>query len=193
MDNAKILVGARLLLPRGGSRIFEVCLKWRVRSKRLRAGTRADRSKGRKIPVLRSRTRGGAPRGIFPMAARGGSHEQTMYSGDDSKEDPPVPIPNTVVKLFRVDDTWRGTAWESRTLPERWGAVPGGDSGTGFPIYRNKIYSSIAQLVEHAAVNRRVVGSSPTGGARWPVGQAVKTPPFHGGNTSSILVRVTMR
>ena len=25
----------------------------------------------------------------------------------------------------------------------------------------------------------------------WPVGQAVKTPPFHGGNTSSILVRVT--
>ena len=28
------------------------------------------------------------------------------------------------------------------------------------------IYSSIAQSVEHAAVNRRVVGSSPTGGAR---------------------------
>ena len=27
------------------------------------------------------------------------------------------------------------------------------------------IYSSIAQSVEHAAVNRRVVGSSPTGGA----------------------------
>ncbi len=27
-------------------------------------------------------------------------------------------------------------------------------------------YSSLAQLVEHAAVNRRVVGSSPTGGAR---------------------------
>ena len=25
----------------------------------------------------------------------------------------------------------------------------------------------------------------------WPVGQAVKTPPFHGGITSSILVRVT--
>ena len=27
------------------------------------------------------------------------------------------------------------------------------------------IHSSIAQSVEHAAVNRRVVGSSPTGGA----------------------------
>ena len=29
-----------------------------------------------------------------------------------------------------------------------------------------KKYSSLAQLVEHAAVNRRVVGSSPTGGAK---------------------------
>jgi len=27
---------------------------------------------------------------------------------------------------------------------------------------RTLLYSSIAQLVEHAAVNRRVVGSSPT-------------------------------
>ena len=35
-----------------------------------------------------------------------------------------------------------------------------------------------------------VVGSSPTSATR-PVGQAAKTPPFHGGNTSSILVRVT--
>ena len=26
----------------------------------------------------------------------------------------------------------------------------------------------------------------------WPGGQTVKTPPFHGGNTSSILVRVTI-
>ena len=31
---------------------------------------------------------------------------------------------------------------------------------------RVTIYSSLAQLVEHAAVNRRVVGSSPTGGAK---------------------------
>ena len=56
-------------------------------------------------------------------------------------------------------------------------------------------------------VNHDVAGSSPAGGATqknqnkpitysdfltiWPVGQAVKTPPFHGGNTSSNLVRVT--
>ena len=52
------------------------------------------------------------------------------------------------------------------------------------------IYSSIAQSVEHAAVNRAVVGSSPTRGV-WLLGQVVKTPPFHGGNTGSIPVGVT--
>ena len=52
-------------------------------------------------------------------------------------------------------------------------------------------YSSIAQLVERSAVNRVVVGSSPTRGACiWPRGQAVKTSPFHGGNTGSIPVGV---
>ena len=39
-------------------------------------------------------------------------------SGGDSKEDPPVPMPNTEVKLLNVDDTWRVTARESRKLPE---------------------------------------------------------------------------
>lgn len=38
-------------------------------------------------------------------------------SGDYSKEATPVPISNTVVKLFCADDTWRATAWESRTSP----------------------------------------------------------------------------
>ena len=45
-------------------------------------------------------------------------------------------------------------------------------------------FSSIAQSVEHAAVNRAVVGSSPTRGV-WLLGQVVKTPPFHGGNMGS--------
>lgn len=42
------------------------------------------------------------------------------------------------------------------------------------------VYSSIAQLVEHAAVNRRVVGSSPTGGARrmWLAATAVTASPL---------------
>ena len=61
-----------------------------------------------------------------------------------------------------------------------------------------------SSMVEHTAVNRGVVGSSPTRGARPPCekrrvknirlrGQAVKTSPFHGGNTGSIPVGVTKR
>ena len=53
-------------------------------------------------------------------------------------------------------------------------------------------YSSLAQSVEHLTVNQRVVGSSPTRGALWPVGQAVKTPPFHGDNGGSIPPRVIL-
>ena len=53
-------------------------------------------------------------------------------------------------------------------------------------------------MVEHTAVNRGVVGSSPTRGVKlervrnqiWLLGQAVKTSPFHGGNTGSIPVGV---
>lgn len=39
------------------------------------------------------------------------------HSGDDSNEDPPVPIPNTVVKLISVENTWRVTARENRAVP----------------------------------------------------------------------------
>ena len=54
-------------------------------------------------------------------------------------------------------------------------------------------------MAEHTAVNRGVVGSSPTRGVRLGrvrnrirlLGQAVKTSPFHGGNTGSIPVGVT--
>ena len=50
----------------------------------------------------------------------------------------------------------------------------------------------LAQLVEHLTFNQRVEGSSPSWLTImcWPVGQAVKTPPFHGGNTGSNPVRV---
>ena len=60
-------------------------------------------------------------------------------------------------------------------------------------------------MAEHSAVNRRVVGSSPTRGVKkrkpamnklpfsnvWLLGQAVKTPPFHGGNRGSNPLGVT--
>ena len=34
--------------------------------------------------------------------------------GVDGGEDPPVPIPNTEVKLTSVENTWLETAWEDR-------------------------------------------------------------------------------
>ena len=61
-------------------------------------------------------------------------------------EGPPVPIPNTEVKLTSAENTWLETAWEDRKMPTQ--------------------FASLAQSVEHAAVNRRVVGSSPTVGAK---------------------------
>ena len=76
-------------------------------------------------------------------------------SGDNGEEVPPVPIPNTVVKLLSVEDTWWATAWENRSSPEQT------RQRLSLPLY-----SSIAQSVEPAAVNRVVVGSSPTRGAR---------------------------
>ena len=38
-------------------------------------------------------------------------------SGDDGWEAPPVPIPNTAVKLPRVESTGLEAAWEDRLLP----------------------------------------------------------------------------
>ena len=50
-----------------------------------------------------------------------------------------------------------------------------------------------SSMVEHTAVNRGVVGSSPTRGVKIRLlGQAVKTSPFHGGNTGSIPVGVIL-
>ena len=40
-------------------------------------------------------------------------------SGDNDAEVPPVPIPNTEVKLCSADDTWREAARESRSSPEQ--------------------------------------------------------------------------
>ena len=50
----------------------------------------------------------------------------------------------------------------------------------------------IAQLVEHSVHTRSVICSSQIAATR-PVGQKVKTPPFHGGNMGSIPVRVTKK
>ena len=94
----------------------------------------------------------------------GTTSKEERISGDDSKEDPPVPIPNTEVKLLNVDDTWWATAWESRKLPELRARNPNRDRISC--IYSFKRYSSLAQSVERMTVNHDVVGSSPTRGAK---------------------------
>ena len=68
-------------------------------------------------------------------------------------EGPPVPIPNTEVKLTSGDNTCLATDWKDSSTPTQ-------NQVKGFEL------ASLAQQVEHAAVNRRVVGSNPTGGAR---------------------------
>ena len=40
------------------------------------------------------------------------------HSGDNGSEDPPVPIPNTEVKLTRAESTCRDTDREDRSLPD---------------------------------------------------------------------------
>ena len=46
--------------------------------------------------------------------------EHLIYtiSGGNGVEDPPVPIPNTEVKLNSAEGTWLDTAWEIRSPPD---------------------------------------------------------------------------
>ena len=84
-------------------------------------------------------------------------HDASHYCivGVFNGEGPPVPIPNTEVKLTSADNTCLETDREDRSMPTQ-------------RICAQRVlcsYASLAQQVEHAAVNRRVVGSNPTGGA----------------------------
>ena len=76
-------------------------------------------------------------------------------AGVDDGEVPPVPIPNTEVKLSGAENTGLVTAREDREMPTQ-------------SIHPNgcfALYSSIAQAVERMTVNHDVTGSSPVGGA----------------------------
>ena len=66
-------------------------------------------------------------------------------SSDDGEEVTPVPIPNTEVKLFSADGSWGSPPVR---VGRRWA-----------PLFRS------SSVVEQPAVNRLVVGSSPTFGA----------------------------
>ena len=41
----------------------------------------------------------------------------SLIAGANGDEVPPVPIPNTEVKLISAEDTWWVTAWENRAVP----------------------------------------------------------------------------
>ena len=86
-------------------------------------------------------------------------------------EGPPVPIPNTEVKLTSAENTCLETDREDRSMPTQ-------------RVWRKSNplnFASLAQQVEHAAVNRRVVGSNPTGGAN----KTVLPSRYRGGNPFS--------
>ena len=94
--------------------------------------------------------------------------DPVLKTGANGGEVPPVPIPNTEVKLTSVENTWLETAWEDRAAPVQtvrklvlYGLFDVYSSGS----FGGR-YSSLAQSVERSAVNRNVVGSSPTGGAK---------------------------
>ena len=58
---------------------------------------------------------------------------------------------------------------------------------------RQCMYGGITQLVEYPVHTRYVICSNQIAATIRPVGQAAKTPPFHGGNVGSIPARVTKK
>ena len=63
--------------------------------------------------------------------------ETTIKVGVDDAEGPPVPIPNTEVKLSGAENTWLATARENREMPTQ----------SIHPEGCIALYSSIAQSV----------------------------------------------
>ena len=66
------------------------------------------------------------------------------------------------------------------------------EADSAVPIISLATHGGVTQLVEYPVHTRLVTCSSQVAATR-PVGQAVKTPPFHGGNMGSIPVRVTKK
>ena len=84
-----------------------------------------------------------------------GAKHTFNHSGGYSAEATPVPIPNTVVKLSCAENTWLETARKPRSLPDP-SSLPS----------REGLLFLLSSAVEHSAVNRRVAGSNPAGGAK---------------------------
>ena len=83
-------------------------------------------------------------------------------------EGPPVPIPNTEVKLCSADNTRLATARKDRSTLTRMLLAK--------YCREHSFYSSLAQSVERMTVNHDVAGSSPAGGAKTKKGYAKAYP-----------------
>ena len=55
---------------------------------------------------------------LFSFEGSGPKGGEPNKSGDNDGEDPPVPMPNTVVKLSDADDSQLATARENMSLPD---------------------------------------------------------------------------
>ena len=90
--------------------------------------------------------------------------------GDDSEKDPPVPIPNTVVKLLCAEDSegfpfvkaGRCRSYISGGLAQLGEHLPYKQGVTGSSPVTSILFEPLAQSVEHLTFNQRVVGSIPT-------------------------------
>ena len=83
------------------------------------------------------------------------------YPGDASGEAPPVPIPNTEVKLFSAEDTRGATPWENRSSPGYSFVSPVGSAGGAVAILRlvERICPLLGLQGDHRAAIDGVDGS----------------------------------
>ena len=83
-------------------------------------------------------------------------------------EGPPVPIPNTEVKLCSAENTCRATGREDKSMPTHHRKTVKYILFSCLCINPNGLirFASLAQLAEHVTVNHGVVGSSPSRGAK---------------------------
>ena len=107
----------------------------------------------------------------------------TQIVGVFNAEGPPVPIPNTEVKLCSAENTCRATGRENKSMPTYHRKTvkmilfsclcispkEAGHTNSEVAIR----YASLAQLAEHVTVNHGVVGSSPSRGAKTEDHQSV--------------------
>ena len=69
--------------------------------------------------------------------------------GDDDGEVPPVPIPNTVVKLVYGDNTWLATAREDKSMPTQ--SKTGIQKGSGLFRFGEMMRYHLSILFLHPA------------------------------------------